>query len=397
MATQWAQDFDQAVVYAEQAIELAEPIGARPAVARSHLTIGYIHALSGRLEQGSHVLDKAIAISRSAGDPGVQSLGLQVASVIKNWQGSYAEASLLAGEGLRIAREHNLLIPLIRALWNHALVLAGKGDYDEALALMQEGLALTEKIGDEGFNPRYLNSIGWIQSECEDLDRALDVSGVAAERARSWRHAVGVEITAYSEINRGDIFMAKGDLILASEALGAAQGIVTNPKTHDWMKWRYSTHLLVSSGELWLARGDLEKAKGFADQCLENATRTNSRKYLVRGWRLRGEIDRGRRQWDAAETALRQAVSIGEAVGNPPQLWKAQLALGRLYQETQKPEAARRAFRAGRVVVERMKTNLRDPELRESLERSPQVRELYHLAAGEDETAPSPAGPLPLV
>ena len=31
------------------------------------------------------------------------------------------------------------------------------------------------------------------------------------------------------------------------------------------MKWRYSTRLFGSLGELWLARGDLSKAQGFAD------------------------------------------------------------------------------------------------------------------------------------
>ena len=43
------------------------------------------------------------------------------------------------------------------------------------------------------------------------------------------------------------------------------------------------------------------KAREFADQCLDLATRTNSRKYLVKGYRLMGEIALARRQWDEAE------------------------------------------------------------------------------------------------
>jgi hypothetical protein len=106
---------------------------------------------------------------------------------------------------------------------------------------------------------------------------------------------------------------------------------VHHPATSDWMKWRYSMHLFASLGDFWLARGESARAQEFADQCLDIASRTNSRKYLVRGRRLLGEIALARRQWDEAEGWLQQTLTLAQTVGNPTQLWKTHLALGRLY------------------------------------------------------------------
>jgi tetratricopeptide (TPR) repeat protein len=179
----------------------------------------------------------------------------------------------------------------------------------------------------------------------------------------------------------GDVFIGKGDLALAREVLDGVYRLATDPATSEWQRWRYSMHLFASLGELWLARGDLAKAHEFAEQCLELATCTNSRKYLIRGGRLKGEIALARRQWDEAERSLRQALTTAQAIGNPTQPWKTHLALGQLQAEAKRREQARRSFQAARAVVDRVKANLQNPVLRASLENSPVIRRVYELSA----------------
>ncbi len=133
------------------------------------------------------------------------------------------------------------------------------------------------------------------------------------------------------------------------------------------MRWRYTTHLFVSLGEFWMARGEPRQAQEFAAQCLEIATRTSSWKYVVKGWRLQGEIALARRQWDEAEGWLRQALTLAQTIGNPPQLWKTHLAIGRLHAEAKRPDMARQAYQAAREVIDRIKTNLQNQELRACL------------------------------
>jgi tetratricopeptide (TPR) repeat protein len=180
-----------------------------------------------------------------------------------------------------------------------------------------------------------------------------------------------------AELNLGDNFMAKGDLARAHDRLEFVHHLARDPPQGEWMKWRYSIRLFASLGELWLARGDSAMALGYADQCLELATRTGARKNLVKGWRLKAETALGRHQLDDAERALREALVVAQAIGNPTQLWKTHVAVGRLHEEKRNVESARQAYQAARDVIDGVHANLRSPALRASFERSPAIRAVY--------------------
>ena len=133
-------------------------------------------------------------------------------------------------------------------------------------------------------------------------------------------------------------------------------------------------------GDLSLARGDHVKAQEKADQCLEIATRTSSRKNLAKGWRLRGEIELARRRWDDANTALQQALIFARMTGNPTQVWKTYAAIGRLHEERQQPDAAHAAYVAARKVLDGIKDRLRDEGLRASFDASSSIQDIYKLS-----------------
>ncbi len=379
-ATLWAQDLDGALDYAGQAVAAARAAGAAAPLGSGYLTTGYIHALAGRFPQAQETLPLAVENAAAAGDTTNLSIALQLTSFLHSWQGEWGQAADVAAEALRIAREHGLLAPLIRGLWTQGVVLTGKGDYEAGQAAFEESLALGERVGDVNSIPRCQNSLAWLLSECGDYDRAIEMFNAAAERARKWPHAVGVEITAYCEVNRADVFLDKGDLTLAGEFLEQARRIVEDPATYPWMKWRYAMHLRISQAELALARGDAARAGEYARESLDIATRTNARKYLVRIWRLQGEIALARRQWAEAEHELRRSVAMAQAIGNPPQLWRSHAALGRLHAARKEADFARQAFGAGAAIVEAMKARLQHPNLRAGLERAPLIRELYSLS-----------------
>jgi tetratricopeptide (TPR) repeat protein len=233
---------------------------------------------------------------------------------------------------------------------------------------------LSEKVGNDTNRHRLLNSLGWLAIECGDLERAIGLNRQGAEGARKRDDH---ETIANAELNLGDIFLAQGDLTLAQEFLDGVYRLVHHPATSDWMKWRYSIHLFASLGDFWLARGDPAKAQEFVAQCLDIATRTHSQKYLVKGWRLQGEIALAHRQWDEAEGWLRQALTLAQTIGNPTQLWKTHLALGHFHDAARRPEQARQAYQAAREVIDRVKASVQNSELRTSLEQSPLIQRVY--------------------
>jgi tetratricopeptide (TPR) repeat protein len=176
--------------------------------------------------------------------------------------------------------------------------------------LLAEGLTLAEKAGDEIMGNRLLNSVGWLLAECGDLEPALDFNRLGAESSRQRRDP---ETIGNAELHLADIHLLCGDLSPASELLEGVHHLARDPKTSEWMGWRYSTHLFASLGELWLARGKPVQADEHAARCLDLAIRTGSRKYVVRGERLRGEIGAVRGQWEEAEEALRRALGAADS------------------------------------------------------------------------------------
>jgi tetratricopeptide (TPR) repeat protein len=372
-AATWARDLDGAVAHAREAIDLAGPVGAEAVLARAQFTIGFVQGVTGGLDEAKNAIQSTLVSSRSAGDMVHESLALTMGGVIKSWEADYAAADQLHAQGLAIARAHNLLVPLLFSAFLRGVALAGKGSYTEALATFHEGLELSEKVGDEVFHHRLLNSLGWLHYELGDLDGAAELNRRSADGGRR-RHDPGTVPNA--ELNLGDIFLAQGDLAAAREMLERVDRLARDPKTSAWMRFRYSIRLYASLGELALARGDLDQARQHAQRCLELAARTNARKNLVKGWRLMGEVATSARRWDDAERALGEARTIAESIGNPPQVWRTYAALARFHAERGDRDAAQCAARVAASAVDGVLTGLTEATLRASLEGMPLVREL---------------------
>jgi len=368
MARIWREDFPEAVARATKAIEVSEAAGAQSALAGALYVTGFVKALQGEHEKADEEMSRALSISRSVRDFTRQGTVLFSIGALRGWHGRYRESVALGTEGVRLGREQQLYVPLIRCLWTQGIGYTGLGDYEAALAALREGLSLAEKLGDQAFMCRYLNTLGWLHIECGDLDPGLELNARSLELARRDRHATGAERAAFTLCNEGDAFIANGDLAAASEKLQEVLQIVKHPPPSRWMTWRYSMHCYVSLGELALVRGDPATAEAFADQSLEIAVPTRSRKFESRAWRIKGESAMMRRHWDEAERGLRNSLAIAQEIDEPRQLWKTHVSMGRLNRALKNLQAAEESFRAAHDILGRLLGNVREPGLRAGLE-----------------------------
>ncbi|MBI3246573.1 MAG: tetratricopeptide repeat protein [Deltaproteobacteria bacterium] len=142
------------------------------------------------------------------------------------------------------------------------------------------------------------------------------------------------------------------------------------------MKWRYMQHCCHSLGELWLTKGDAEKALQFADECLQLAEPTESRKNIVKGWRLRGQAFCMQGKLVEAEAVLLKALTLAQEVGNPPQLWKTYQALGELYEKQESKDQARSAYASAIEVIEKVASRLQDQEIKQTFLAARPVQEI---------------------
>jgi len=384
-ADQWCEDFPSARARVSQALAIAEAVGAQAEIGGAMYVRGYVQAVSGNLDEAETDLQRALELGQAVGNPSHQAMALDLLALRESWQGRYDKSLSLSDEGLRIAHAHRLVIPLLRGMWGHALTLNNLGDYDRALAELVDGLALAEKIGDDAYIPRYLNTIGWVRIGCGDYGEGIALSERSYElTGRSSRagHGTGAERWAFIRNNEGDAFMAQGDFAAAAQALEESLHIVQHPPPSRWMAWRYSTHCYASLGQLALLRGDADGARRFADESLDIATRTGSRQFESWAWRIKGDSATMRRAWGEAQEALGRALAIAEHIRHPRQEWLSRQALGRLRVAEGRRDDARQCYQAAWKIVTALRDRTRDPALRAGLTSAPPIRELQDLARG---------------
>ena len=378
-ASTWGRNLDAAIRFSREALEVAEPAGALAVQGRAHFTIGFVRGVTGILDESHAALEKSIAIGSAAGDAVHRSLALSTAGLLRNWAGEYPEAARLQAEGLELAREHGALFPVLFSCFLRGMTLTGMGDYDEAFAAFTEGLSLAERVGDEAIHHRLLNCLGWLYADLGDLDHAAELNAMSAKIGRR-RADPGTQPNA--ELNLAEIFHARGDVGNAQDQYDSVYRYWKHPSSSQWMRFRYSIRMFAGMGGLALARGDLAAARVHSAECLALATRTGSRKNLVKRWRLAGDIARAERDWDTAEGHLRKSRDLAVWLGNPVQQWKTEIALGHLLKDAGRTREAQHAFQCAFGVMQQVRQTLREERLRVAFEKNPDLRRVQDLLAG---------------
>ena len=340
----------------------------------AYFVTGLGHGALGALDEAKIDLGRSVEKSRVGGNHFYDVMSTLSDAFIYNWRGEFDEAWRRFPHGLAVAREHGLVFPLVSSLWGGAVVLIGQGRYHEAKEYLEESISLADKSGEELFRTRALNTMGWLLAECGDLDGAIEFNRRGADASRE---RIGdAETLANAELNLADIYVLSRDFSPARQLLEGIHRIVRNPATSDWVKWRYSMHLFASLGEYCIEKRNMSKATEFTNQCLTLASEKHAKKYLVRGWRLKGEIAMARRQFEEAEDLLRSALTVARAIGNPTQLWKTQILTGHLNQELGRADQSRKSYQSARKVIDGINGALTDGTIRAGIDTLPLVREL---------------------
>ncbi len=264
--------------------------------------------------------------------------------------------------------------------WGEAAARASKGEYSRALAMFDELLKTCDRVGNRYFSIRAINTVGWIYSEVQDHERALEWNrrGVQVAIEAKEMHP---EVECNARLNVGDNLMALGQLNAAEEQFVHVERIVRSPQPHQTFDlWRYAQHAFHAYGELWLLRGDADRARQYADECLALAEPGRHWKNVGKGRRLRGEAFLAQSRLDDADAELAQALAAAERVGNPPQLWKTLAAIGDLRRAQGRDDEARQSFSIALHVIDTVALGLEDAVLRETFLTSPHVQSIRRRA-----------------
>jgi tetratricopeptide (TPR) repeat protein len=268
--------------------------------------------------------------------------------------------------------------------WAHSLAVATLGDYEEALRMLTTLQATCERVGDVLILPRVFNTFGWIYGELQDHQRAMEWNQACVDFVEGIPGFPNPDVKPHALINLGDNLIALGRPDEADAPFEGAEAVYRSPRPADrWMAWRYGQHLFHSYGELWLARGDLERAQAYADECLEVALFNSSAKNVVKGRRLRGQILLAQDRFKEAEDEVAAALATAHEVGNPPQLWNTHAAMGALRWAQGRPEEARRAYTEALSVIEGVAASLTNAHMRDTFLHSDHVETMRRDSAAQ--------------
>jgi tetratricopeptide (TPR) repeat protein len=164
-----------------------------------------------------------------------------------------------------------------------------------------------------------------------------------------------------AKLGLGDFEAALADLSIVEEAMSRQRVIL------DWY-WRMPLHSRLT--DLWLQKGDLERAQSHAREFLQASLATRERTFQARAWETNARVLMAMGQGSAAEECIGKALEIVEHFEAPIAAWRVYATAAEV--ENRDSELARTYWSRSADTIRR---------LADSLPLTEPVREIFLSAA----------------
>jgi class 3 adenylate cyclase/tetratricopeptide (TPR) repeat protein len=359
---------------AEESQRIARETGDDHILARALNLLGTVDTIDGNLVGAEEKFQESISIAERRALPDLLAPNLTLMVAAANWQGDFGRALELAARAEPLAREAHDHFHEFLAVAFRCVAHVARGEYVQALAVIEDGLA-TARERNIAFNiGRLTNSLGWLYQELGDFRRAAECDGEAVDLGQ--RHRVpNVEIS--SIINLGADHVALGAPQKTLALLEDTVGRIEN--AFGAHRWRWAIRVVVPLAEALRAVGEPGRALPHVERGLARARATNSRKYIARLLALRAEIALEQGDAHSAEADATEALGVARALAYPTLTWQASHLVGRIFAAQGRMEEALTAARLAVETIDATAARAPDAVLRQTFLAWPRVQ-----AAQED-------------
>jgi tetratricopeptide (TPR) repeat protein len=357
----------------EQALVVAKTLGSRPLVARSLSIKAYVSLLEGKLAEAADELTECSAVFGQLGELRSQAENLWTLGGARGWGGNYAEALRITYDALALCEEIHHGFWLNGCYYLLVMAQANLGQYGQALAIAEQSLRSAEATGVAYWVPRMFNTQGWIHQELGDLAGALELDQKALQAAREAGGAQ-IEVEANSLVNLATDCRLMGDYSQARHYLEASEEMV---RSQDWCTFRCGTRWLWERGQLALAEGDGAEAQHYAEQVIEKALASEQKKYIAKGWQLKGDALNLAGRPSEAASALQQALDTAEEIGQRGLVWPTRHSLARILEQQGREAEAKAHYEQAIRTIEQIAADIGDESLHSTFVQSRAVRAVY--------------------
>lgn len=288
------------------------------------------------------------------------------------WRGEFDRSLECLHRAVEVAGREHAGFVFGQAAFQIGNAYTGKGEYEEALRWYRRLGDYASAAGDKFWLSRVPNVIGGVHLEVFDLDDAirLNLEGdEVAQKLFPWPEPRG-----HSLLKAGLAHLYRGEHGPADEFFRRAWALL---ELDIWLRWRWHMPLLRARGELALAEGRHDEAWTHAEQSLQMATESDSRKHVARAQRLQGEILAAMGDLEGGARLLEESVQLAEAIKTPREVWLGKAALGKLLARMGRDKEAEAPLVQAAKVVEAALLKLETPRLRRSFATAEPVVEIY--------------------
>src|SRR5579883_199929 len=354
----------------QEALAIFEMLQDQEGMAETFDLLGMANGIYGDTLQAVEQYDRAVAALRSLEDfPRlISSLATRVAYASPSWvETTYSVCESLERcsrditEALHLARRIDSLTGQAYVEWNASQTFASFGQVSQGFAHARESLRIASEIQHVQWQAAAYCSLGYLYLLLLEANLAVEAleAGLALARDIGSAWWIG-NITAYL----AQAYLLQGARPRAEAALQAVMGREQQPANSPERRVSWAW------GEFALANNEAELALGIVERLLASIPGEARAQPVPRLFKLKGEsLGALARRAEAIEF-LEEARRGAQARQEPPLLWQIHRALGRQYRRVKQEDLAQRNFTAARRGIESLARTVDDEYLREHFVRA---------------------------
>jgi len=323
------------------------------------------------MDEGCMWLEDSCRLCEKTGDKVTKARNFLGLGWYYNWKGDFNKARDYLNKALALAQEMGATRIIIHTLFMLTIVLAGKGEYNEAISAGQRCLQLAQDSGRATEASWILNTLGWIYHDLSSIELAIKYNEESIKTAKAQRKAIAMGGVPHALANLGMDHIYKGNYKLAEKYFEEANNLLHQ---HPSAWWRMEIHILLGRGKIALAKGNYTQALKFAEELLTIAEKADAKKYIAKGLKLKAKILAEMGNTDEGIKLMKNALKTAQRVGNPPLLWEINYSLGLLFEKQGEPQKAKVHYARSLALIEAVALKLDSSVLKSALLTSPMTR-----------------------
>jgi DNA-binding winged helix-turn-helix (wHTH) protein/tetratricopeptide (TPR) repeat protein len=229
------------------------------------------------------------------------------------------------------------------ALSARTLALLHSGRLGELAQLLRAGRDIAEENGNEPWLFAFREA--WLRTAVLDFAGARQLcEGLMARSAATYWHGQSQTI---SGIANGYAALEQGKYGVAARCFAQ----VVEPKVKFFLHWYWRMNAQLGLSNVWLASGNLRKARLDADRFLQSALSTAEPNLHALAWEVNARVAMAEKDWKGAEEKIEKGLAVLQQFEIPTSAWRVHATRSDLYRQLKNETAAEAARARAEAII----------------------------------------------